>query len=319
MPCVDMPLEKLKTYMGTNPCPADFDKYWDDALAEMNAVDPNPEFIESDFTAKDLECYDLFFTGTKNARIHAKFIKPRNIDGAIPAVLHFHGLSGAFFEWSSLIQYAYQGYVVAAMDSRGQGGLSDDAGGYTGTSYSTPFMRGLAGDKHNMYQRELFLDTAMIAKIVMNLPYVDETRVGVTGGSQGGGLSVACAALVPEIKKCAPVYPYLSDYKRVWDMDLDKGAYEGIKYFFRSQDPRHERENEIWEKLGYIDTQNLAKRIKAEVLMATGLRDTTCPPSTQFAMYNKLTCKKNVLIYPDFGHESLYTHSDKIFEFLSDL
>lgn len=319
MPCVDMPIEKLKTYMGTNPCPADFDEYWDAALAEMNAVEANPEFVKADFPSNAFECYDLYFTSTKNARVHAKFVKPKNTEGKVPAVLMFHGLSGAFYAWVDLFQFASQGYVVAALDSRGQGGLSEDSGSYNITTYTTPFARGLAGDKHNMLQRDLFLDTAKLAKVIMDLPYVDESRVAATGGSQGGGLSVACAALVPEIKKCAPVYPYLSDYKRVWDMDLDKGAYEGIKYFFRTQDPRHERENEIWEKLGYIDIQNLAKRIKADLLMATGLRDTTCPPSTQFAMYNKLTCKKQVMIYPDFGHEGIYTHNDKIFEFFSDL
>lgn len=319
MPCLDMPLEKLKTYTGSSPCPADIDQYWDDALAEMNAVDSNETFEEVDYPLKNGTCYDLYFTGTKNARIHCKFIKPKNIEGKVPAVLLFHGLSGAFFNWCDILAYVNQGYVVAAMDSRGQGGLSEDAGGIIGPTFSSPFSRGISDDKHNLHQRDMFLDTAMLAKIVMGLPYVDENRVGVTGGSQGGGLSVACAALVPEIKKCAPVYPYLSDYKRVWDMDLDDGAYSGLKYYFRTQDPRHEHEDEIWEKFGYIDIQNLAKRIKADVLMATGLRDKTCPPSTQFAMYNKLTCKKEVLIYPDFGHESLFTHSDKVFEFLSDL
>ena len=319
MPCVDMPLEELKTYMGTNPCPADIDEYWDDALKEMNSVEANPVFEKADFPYKNGESYDLYFTGTKNARIHCKFMKPLNVEGKVPAVLLFHGLGGAFHDWVELVKYVAQGYVVAAMDCRGQGGQSEDVGGTVGPTFSSPFTRGLSDDKHNLLQRDMFLDTALLAKIVMGLPYVDEGRIGVTGGSQGGGLSVACAALVPEIKKCAPVFPYLSDYKRVWDMDLDAGAYDGLRYYFRRQDPRHEREDEIFEKLGYVDIQNLAKRIKAEVLMATGLRDTTCPPSTQFAMYNKLTCKKNVLIYHDYGHEELCTHADIIFKFLSDL
>lgn len=139
------------------------------------------------------------------------------------------------------------------------------------------------------------------------------------GGSQGGGLSIACAALVPEIKLCAPVYPYLSDYKRVWEMDLAKHAYEGIQYYFRNSDPLHEREDEIFTKLGYVDIQFLAPRIKAKVLMSTGLMDTICPPSTQFAMYNKITSEKSVLIYPDYGHEYIKGNSDMIFKFLSQL
>jgi len=115
------------------------------------------------------------------------------------------------------------------------------------------------------------------------------------------------------------MYPYLSDYKRVWDMDLDRGAYEGLRYYFRNFDPTHAREDEIFEKLGYIDIQFLAPRIRAKVLMQTGLLDTTCPPSTQFAAYNKITSEKDVIVYPDYGHEGIKGADDATFSFLAQL
>ena len=319
MPLVDMPVEKLFKYEGSSPCPEDIDEYWDAALDEMNSVNHNAEFIKKEFPSKVADMYDLYYTGTKNARIYAKVAIPKNKEEKMPAVLMFHGLSGSSCEWSGLLKYASQGYVVAFMDTRGQGGLSEDVGMVSGTTFTTPFTRGLDGDKHDLLMRDVFLDTALLAKIIMGLDCVDETRVGVTGGSQGGGLSVACACLVPEVKKCAAVYPYLSDYKRVYEMDLNKGAYEGLKYYFRHFDPRHERFDEVYEKLGYIDIQNLAKRMKAELLMFTGLMDTTCPPSTQFAMYNKVKSKKNVIFYPEYGHEGLKGADDISFEFLSEL
>jgi cephalosporin-C deacetylase len=139
------------------------------------------------------------------------------------------------------------------------------------------------------------------------------------GGSQGGGLTLACAALEPRIKLAAPIFPFLCDYRRVWEMDLAKGAYDELAYYFRMFDPLHEREEEIFTKLGYIDCQNLAPRIKAEVLMYTGQMDQTCPPSTQFAAYNKITSKKNVIFYPDFGHEKLPGESDNTFNFMMGL
>lgn len=318
MPLVDMPLAELKKYMGSSPCPADIDEYWDEALKEMNAIDPDVEFVESTFKSKGIKYYDLYFTGTKGARLHAKFAKPEKTEGKIPAVLGFHGLSGKAWSWLTLLQYAAEGFCIASLDTRGQGGTSQDVGGVKGTTYPTPFMRGFDGDKHDLLVRDQFLDTALLAKIVMGLDYVDENRVAAHGGSQGGAFSVACAALVPELKLCAPVYPYLSDYKRVWEMDLASGAYEGLKYYFRHFDPNHEREDEIFEKLGYIDLQNLAKRIKAKVLMSTGLMDTTCPPSTQFAIYNKITSEKDVLIYPDFGHEGLEGNDVKVFQFIRE-
>lgn len=318
MPIVDMPLEELKSYMGSSPCPDDIDEYWDAALEDMNSVDPKTEFIESSFKSKGCKYYDLYFNGTKGARLHAKFARPEQINGKAPAVLGFHGLGGKAWSWMTLLQFAAEGYCIAVLDTRGQAGLSDDVGGVKGTTYTTPFMRGFDGDKHDLLVRDQFLDTALLAKIVMGLDYVDETRVASHGGSQGGAFSVACAALVPSIKLCLPTYPYLSDYKRVWDMDLACGAYEGLRYYFRCYDPKHEREDEIFEKLGYIDLQNLAKRIKAEVVMSTGLMDTTCPPSTQFAIYNKITSKKNVIIYPDFGHEILEDNDIEIFKFIQE-
>ncbi len=319
MPIVDMPLEKLKTYRGINPRPADFDEFWDRALKEMNEIDPHPVFTPKAVAADCADVFDLTFTSTKNAKIHAIFARPKNVKGKIPAVLRFHGLAGYCGEVSvKLLPYVLRGYCVAALDCRGQGGESEDVGGQ-GNTYSTPFTRGLDGDPDSLLCRDLFLDTAMLARIVMGLDYVDETRVGVTGRSQGGALTVACAALVPEIKLCAPVFPYLSDYKRVWEMDLAKNAYEGLRYYFRSHDPRHEREDEIFTKLGYIDIQHLAPRIRAKVMMSTGLMDTTCPPSTQFAAYNKITSDKSVVIYPDFGHEDLKGSDDMIFEFMGGL
>ena len=88
-------------------------------------------------------------------------------------------------------------------------------------------------------------------------------------------------------------------------MDQAKDAYQELKDYFRLFDPRHEREQEIFTNLGYVDIQFLAPRIKAEMLWGIGLMDTICPPSSQFAAYNKITAPKSQVIYPDFGHENL--------------
>ena len=101
-------------------------------------------------------------------------------------------------------------------------------------------------------------------------------------------LALACAALEPRIQKVALAYPFLCDYQRVWEMDLSQEAYEELRQHFRWFDPRHERETEVFTRLGCIDCQHLAPRIQANVLMITALMDRECPPSTQFAAYNRL-------------------------------
>ncbi len=167
--------------------------------------------------------------------------------------------------------------------------------------------------------RSLFLDTVQLSRIIMNLPEVDEERIGATGGSQGGGLTLACAALEPRIKYVAPVFPFLSDYKRVWDMDFDLDAYKELRTYFRKYDPLHEREYDIFHTLGYIDVKNLADRIKGKVMMAITLMDNICPPSTQFAAYNRIKSEKQNVIYHDYGHEFLPGMDDRISSFFMEM
>ncbi len=319
MPIFDMPLAELQKYQGVNPRPADFDAYWDRALAEMRALGTGCELTPSAFQTPTVRCDDLHFTGVGGARVYAKLLRPAG-KTRCPLVLRFHGYSGDSGDWAESLGYAAHGFVVAALDCRGQGGRSEDVGGVKGNTQHGLFIRGLDDpDPDKLLMRNVFLDTAQLARIAMALPEVDDTRVGACGGSQGGGLTLACASLEPRVKRLAPMYPFLSDYRRVWNMDLDVAAYSELREYFRHFDPRHEREDAVFTKLGYIDVQHLAPRIQGEVLMFTGLMDTVCPPSTQFAAYNKITSPKAMKIWPDFAHERLPDANDMTFQHMLGL
>lgn len=318
---IDKPIEELRVFQGRNECPEDMDEYWDRSLAEMEKLGVGYELVPAAFQLPgQAEFFHLYFTGMQGARIHCKFARPVKREGKLPAVLRFHGYSGDCGSFSSLAGYALQGFVIAAMDCRGQGGQSEDIGRVKGGTLYGHIVRGLDGESPDMlYFRNVFLDCAQLARIVMAMEDVDETRVGATGGSQGGGLTLACAALTPGLNRAAPCVPFLCDYRRVWEMDLAKDAYSGLKDYFRHFDPRHERESAIFTRLGYIDNKNLAHRIRAKVTMFTGLMDTICPPSTQFAAYNHITSEKKVVLYPDFGHESLPESDDMIMQYMAEM
>lgn len=319
MPLFEMPLPELKEYTGRNPRPEDFNEYWDRALLEMKNTPPEVTFTPADFQTPFAECFDMYFTGVRGARVHAKYLRPRNGTEPHPAILQFHGYSGNCGDWQDKLGYVAAGFSVAAMDVRGQGGLSEDKGGVTGNTLNGHIIRGLDDAPDNLHFRQVFLDTAQLARVIIDMPEVDAEKVCATGMSQGGGLTLACASLEPRIRRLAPLCPFLCDYQRVWEMDLAVNAYAELKNYFRLFDPRHLREEEVFITLGYIDCQHLAERIKGDTLMAIGLMDDICPPSSQFAAYNKITANKEYMLYPDFAHEHYPGFQDMAFQFFMEI
>ena len=304
MPNIDMPLSKLKTYKSTSPKPADFDVFWLRAMDEVKSTQAAVEIRSAAFELKGFECSDLYFTGVQNGRIHAKLIRPAN-QNKLPIALHFHGYTGRAGDWIEYIPFAAAGFCVFAMDCRGQGGMSTDSGGTSGNTQRGHIIRGLDDGPEKLLYRQIFLDTVQLAAVAMELDFTDETRICAYGASQGGALTLACAALVPQVSLLASVYPFLCDYRRVWEMALPTAAYKELYEYFRMFDPLHKREDEIFNTLGYIDVANLADKIKGETLFAISLNDDVCPPSTCFAAYNNIAAKKELFVYPDFSHEVL--------------
>lgn len=318
MPVIDLPLDRLKTYQGRNPRPDDFDEYWARALDDLDRTDPAVEQAPVHHPTAIADTFDLYFTGVGGARIYAKYLRPVDIAPSSPGIVHFHGYSMSSADWFDLIPYVAQGYSVLAMDCRGQGGRSEDLGGVPGNTHSGHIIRGLAGSPTDLLYRSIFLDCVQAVRVLAAAPEVDQTRIAVVGASQGGGLALACAALADQVVAAASIYPFLCDYQRVWELDLGKDAYAEIREYLRRFDPTHDRVASMFTTLGYIDAQHLAARIDARVLMITGLMDEVCPPSTQFAAFNKLRGAKEHVIYPDFGHELLPGAGDRILAFFDD-
>lgn len=313
----EMSYDELIAYQGTNPRPDDFDQFWEKSLVELAGVDAAAEFAPAtDFPLPFAKTEHLYFNGTGGYRAHAKVIRPHNAEG--PAVLMFHGYGGEQPKWIDVLPYAARGFTVAALDVREQVAFRTSTQQPNSFSLRNHLVEGLDDGPENLLYRHVFLDTRRLADIIRGLPEVDPSRVASTGWSQGGGLSLVCAALTPEIKLTAPVYPFLTDYQRAWELNLEKAPYDEITTWFRKRDPRHLREQEVFTTLGYIDVQHLAPRIQAQVEWFVGLEDKVCPPSTQYAAYNKITSAKALRTYPDFGHDDLPGAMDDIFQLISE-
>ena len=95
MPLIDMPLDELKTYGGQQPLPRrTIDAVLETALAEMRAVEPRVELVPHRVSAPYAECFDLFFTGVRGARIHAKYVRPAGSREGTPPSCSFTATRG---------------------------------------------------------------------------------------------------------------------------------------------------------------------------------------------------------------------------------
>ena len=158
MPLIDMPLEELRTYQGRNPRPADFDEYWDQALAEMKRIERGGGVG----SARD----DRAVRGGVRSVLHRRGRRagarqvpaPEGGGGAAPGGADVPRLSGSSGEWSDKLNYVAQGYSVAALDCRGQGGHSEDIGGQCGNTLRGHIIRGLDDEPEKLLFRQIFLD-----------------------------------------------------------------------------------------------------------------------------------------------------------------
>jgi len=313
----DMTLEQLRNYKGITPCPEDFDIYWNQQLKQIkNYVAPFEMTYLPHLSSKVMECYDLTFISFDGSKLYAKYLKPASSDKK-PLVFQFHGYPGASRSFLELSGFVAADMAIVSMDCRGQGGKSHDHSNYPGSTVNGHLIMGLSSDSpDDFYYRKVFLDTAVLVKLMKTFEATDHTKLYANGASQGAALALICASLNPEIKKVAALYPFLSDYQRVWEMNLDLVAYEGLRYFNKWFDPAGVRIQETFTKLGYIDVKNFVSRIKGSVMMGTGLLDDICPPSTQFAVYSHLTCIKEHHLYPNYSHELIRDFDDRIVNFL---
>lgn len=307
-------IKKLSKYQGMAQKPSDFNEFWRKSLEEMNALPMSYQVTKVDIPSNVASAFHLWFTGVSGARIHCQLITPKNMDKSIPhrAIIQFHGYHTDSGDYQDKFGWAAEGFVVLALDARGQGGLSEDTTITKGDVMKGLVVRGIEEGPENLYFRRVFLDTAQAARILMGMPYVDEHRVFACGASQGGGLAIACASLVPSIYGVQVSYPFLSDYREGYALGADTSAFEEIPYWFRFKDPLHKRESDFFDTLEYIDIQNLAPRIKGRVYWSIGLSDTIVPPPTQFATYNKIRSEKHMIVLPEYGHEYLPKVSDEL-------
>jgi len=305
MPSIDMPLEALHKYKPSLYREADFEPFWRRTVDEAVAQPLNAELVPYALPTKGVTCYAVRFDGFGGGRIAGWYVRPES-GGRVPGVVMYHGYSGRGMRPMDVLAYAYQGFAVLSMDTRGQNGQSQDLSP-ADEGHQMGWMTKGVRSPSTYYYRYVYADAVRAVELLARREEVDADRIAVTGGSQGGAISLAAAALAPErVSLCLPEIPFLSDFRRAIEI-TGVGPYPEIVNFLKVFPDQREQ---TIRTLSYVDCMNLAPMIRGKVLVANSLCDDVCPPSTVFAVYHHLRCEKEMAVYPYHKHEVPYEHHE---------
>ncbi|TLM83581.1 acetylxylan esterase [Pseudarthrobacter sp. NamE2] len=303
MPFFDMPLDELRSYRPTVAEPADFDDFWGATIQEARSAEGTLSLTPIDTGMTSFDSFDVTFPGYAGEPIRGWLTLPRNAEGPLPAIVTYVGYGRGRGLPHEQLAWAAAGYASFIMDTRGQG-AGWGTGGQTpdphGAAPSTPgFMtRGIL-DPDTYYYRRLITDAVRAVDAVRTIDAVDPARVIAAGTSQGGGIALAVAGLVPDLLALLSDVPFLNHFERAVGLTANQPYAEIALYL----SVHRNAQDKVFRTLSYFDGVNFAKRAKAPGLFSAALMDQTCPPSTVFAAANVYAGKAETTVYEFNGHE----------------
>ena len=270
----------------------DLRAYWDKALADLAVVPGNYTMTElPEKSGKARKMYLVSMTSLDGDTISGYLMLPVK-PGKYPAHIYYNGYGAQPWEMnpeSNPEWIEFQTYV------RGQG-LNAKY-----NKYGDWIVYNLDNLDH-YYYRGAFMDAVRFIDFIYQLPQADTRYIFAEGGSQGGALTLAAAALDKRVKAIAPYIPFLSDYT-----DYFKIVNWPAEPVLKAAKQKGITDEELYKTLSYFDIKNLAGWIACPVLMGVGLQDPVCPPHTNFSGYNLITSPKEFIIYPDKEHTVDYS------------
>ncbi|MCC7161358.1 MAG: acetylxylan esterase [Anaerolineae bacterium] len=300
----DLPLDQLKTYVPPRSEPAAFDSFWQNTLAQARRFPLNPVFERVDVGLARIETYDVTFSGFAGQPIKAWLNLPADRKRSLPCLVEYIGYGGGRGFATDWLLWSSVGYAHFIMDTRGQGsawrsGDTPDFETEPGNPHFPGFMSRGVLHPETYYYRRVFADAVRAIETARAHPDVDGSHIGVTGVSQGGGISLAAAALADNVEIVMPDVPFLCNFSRAITITDTSPYLELAKYLETHRD----RVDQVMETLAYFDGMNFAPRARGSALFSTALMDEICPPSTVFSAYNHYAGPKQIKVWQFNHHE----------------
>jgi cephalosporin-C deacetylase len=310
---IERRISDLHAYSPELSAPDDLDEFWSEVLKVTREVPLDGVRARIDTPLIGVEAYDVVYKGIDGTPIHGLYLVPAFLGkGQYPCIVHYHGYTGNRGIPEHFAHFLLAGLAVFSIDVRGQSGETGDLAPQHGGKTKGWVTRGIT-DPHDSYYKSVITDAIRAVDWVMEQPEVDVDRVGVEGGSQGGGLVLAVSAIGARHAFAIADIPNMCHVD--WAISNTTGSItEVADYVTRYPDRLHT----VLKTLSYFDNANLADRIRVPIMVSVGFKDSVCPPESVFAAYNRITSDKRIEMHPFNGHTPGSQHIRKVLEFIKE-
>ncbi|MGW7660697.1 acetylxylan esterase [Streptomyces sp. NPDC054756] len=302
MPLTDLTLAQCLALRPDLDEPADLDAFWNRTLQAAREAGGTPHHTLVDTGLTQVTTYDVTVPGFAGEPVRGWLHLPAGAREPLGCVVEFLGYGRGRGLPHEQVLWASAGHAHLIMDTRGQG-WSTAAGDTPDTvtlNGDVPgfLTRGVDSPDHHYYRR-VFTDAVRFVEAARAHPAVDPDRIVVTGHSQGGGIALAVAGLLPGLAGVMPDTPFLCDIRRGAEIASRPPYTEIAEYLGLHRD----RTETVFTTLSYVDAAVLAARATAPALFSIAMMDPVCPPSTCFAAYHRYGGPTDLKVYEFNGHE----------------
>ena len=287
--------------------PADFDNFWEKAKEDLAKIP-----MDAKMTLMPERCTEktnVYHVNLQNYRLGSRLygiLCVPKIEGKYPALLQVPG--AGVRAYGGDITTAEKGVITFQI---GIHGVPVDMNPTVYTDLGSGPLSGYFNynmdDKDRFYYKRVYLGCVRANDFLTSLPQYDGSNLAVTGGSQGGALSIITTALDSRVKSLGAFYPALSD---VTGYLFDRAG-GWPHYFDKANRSANEKKDKI-STLSYYDVVNFARRVKVPGYYSWGYNDETCPPTSMYAAYNVISAPKDLYLALDTGHWTYPEQGEKM-------
>ena len=272
--------------------PADLDEFWKGTLAELAKTPADLRLTEAPAQSDDkVKCYKAEYSGFKGMALHAWYCRPAG-DKKYPAILlsPWYGEGAVDVNVSS--EAAHHGFAVLAWQGRGY-----EVDQSTYPPENSDYVLSGIEDRDNYAYRALYANAVRGVDVLASRPEVNAGRMGAAGTSQGGGLSLAVAALDPRVAAVSADFPFMCDIYT--GLPLSEGTLKSVRELIEKDPAKREA---VLRTISYFDLLSQAPKIKAPVKIQAGLRDRKCVPDAVKNVFAAITSPGRLEEFPNSDH-----------------